>query len=41
MVPFLNRYTSLPILLDALNHKRMTLLSPESWEDRNDSYYIE
>lgn len=40
-VPFLNRYTSLPVLLDALVHKRITLLSPESWEDRNDSYYIE
>lgn len=38
---FLNRYTSLPILLDSLVNKRITLLSPESWEDRNDSYYIE
>lgn len=40
-VAFLNRYTSLPVLLDALFHKRITLLSPEAWEDRNDSYYIE
>ena len=41
MIPFLNRYTSLPVLLDALVHKRLTLLSPTSWEDRNDAYYIE
>ena len=41
MVPFLNRYTSLPVLLDTLTHQRLTLLSPESWEDRNDAYYIE
>ena len=37
----LRRYTSLPILLDMLIHKRITLLDPESWEDRNDSFYVE
>jgi hypothetical protein len=40
-VPFLNRFTSLPALLDALVHKRLTLLNPKWWEDGNDSYYIE
>ena len=37
----LNRYTSLPIALDVLSQKRITLLSPETWEDRNDAYYLE
>jgi hypothetical protein len=39
--PFLNRYTSLPIALDLLCKKQITLLSPETWEDRNDAYYLE
>jgi hypothetical protein len=39
--PFLNRYTSLPIALDVLVKKHITLLSPETWEDRNDAYYLE
>src|SRR5262245_38587699 len=37
----LNRYTTLPILLDMLHEKHITLLSPETWEDRNDAYYLE
>lgn len=37
----LNRYTSLPIALDVLCRKRITLLSPDTWEDRNDAYYLE
>jgi hypothetical protein len=37
----LNRYTSLPILLDMLGRSKITLLSPETWEDRNDSFFIE
>jgi hypothetical protein len=39
--PVLNRYTSLPVALDVLSHKRITLLSPDLWEDRNDAYYLE
>lgn len=38
---FLRRYTSLPILLDILNKKCLTLLDPGNWEDKNDSYFIE
>jgi hypothetical protein len=38
---YLRRYTSLPVLLDMLINKRITLLDPVSWEDRNDSFYIE
>lgn len=37
----LHRYTSLPVLLDMLVNKRITLLDPASWEDRNDSFYVE
>lgn len=37
----LNRYTSLPVALDVLLQKRITLLSPDVWEDRNDAYYLE
>lgn len=32
----LNRYTTLPILLDMLKRKRLVLLDPENWEDKND-----
>jgi len=39
--PRLHRYTSLPVALDVLYNKRLTLLSPETWEDRNDAYYLE
>jgi hypothetical protein len=39
--PILNRYTSLPIALDILFRRRVTLLSPETWEDRNDAFYLE
>lgn len=37
---FLNRFTSLPFLLDLLFEKEITLLSPETWADRNDAHYI-
>ncbi|AOS45454.1 hypothetical protein Verru16b_02535 [Lacunisphaera limnophila] len=39
--PFLNRYTSLPVLLDILVHRQIVLLKPSSWEDRSDSFYLE
>lgn len=40
-LPKLNRYTTLPIALDMLTKKRITLLSPKTWEDWNDAYYLE
>jgi hypothetical protein len=40
-VQVLNRYTSLPIALDVLVQKKITLLNPETWEDRNDAYFLE
>jgi hypothetical protein len=33
----LNRFTTLPVLLDILINRRLVLLDPESWPDRNDS----
>ena len=33
----INRYTTLPVLLDMLKRKRLVLLDPSSWEDKNDS----
>ena len=40
-LPKLNRFTTLPIALDVLAQKRITLLSADTWEDRNDAYYLE
>jgi len=40
-IPILNRYTSLPVALDVLTQRRVTLLSPQTWEDRNDAFYLE
>lgn len=37
----LNHYTTLPFLIDILQEKHITLRSPETWEDRNDAYYLE
>ena len=37
----LRRYTELSYLIDYLQSKELALLSPKSWDDRNDSYYIE
>ena len=36
----LNRFTTLPILLDLLERKKLTLLNPIIWEDKNDSEII-
>ena len=38
---YFRRYTTLPILLDVLSNKRLTLLDPKNWDDKNDSYFIE
>lgn len=36
----LRRYTSLPFLIDTLKWKRLTLVNPASWDDKNDSFFI-
>jgi hypothetical protein len=37
---FLRRYTDLPALIYLLRTKRITLLDPETWDDKNDSYFL-
>jgi hypothetical protein len=39
-VTILRRYTSLASLLALLQDKKLTLLSPGFWEDRNDAFYM-
>jgi hypothetical protein len=36
----LNRFTTLPVLLDFLERKKLVLLDPKHWDDRNDSEVI-
>lgn len=36
----LRRYTDLPSLLCMLTRKKITLFDPATWDDRNDSYYL-
>jgi hypothetical protein len=38
---FLRRYTTLPSLIYTLTEQRLTLLDPQSWDDKNDSYYLQ
>jgi len=41
LVPtYLRRYTDLPALLYMLSEKRITLLDPKTWDDRNDSFFM-
>lgn len=36
----IRRYTNLPSLIDILTNNRLTLLNPNTWDDRNDSHFI-
>ena len=38
---FLWRFTELPFLIHLLKTKRLTLVSPKKWEDKNDRHYID
>jgi hypothetical protein len=38
---FVRRYTTLPSLIYTLSEKKLTLLDPQSWDDKNDSYYLQ
>jgi len=40
-VKIFNRYTDLTALIDILSKKRMVLLDPSSWDDKNDVYFME
>lgn len=37
---YLWRYTELPSLISMLTIRTLTLLDPQSWKDKNDSYYM-
>ena len=41
MERLLRRYTELPYVIDYLVTEKLALLNPASWDDRNDSFYIE
>jgi hypothetical protein len=36
----LRRYTSVPSLLHLLQNKKITLLSPATWDDKNDAFFM-
>ena len=38
---YLRRYTNIPSLIGMLTNGELTLLEPSTWDDKNDSYYIE
>lgn len=37
---FIRRYTSISSVIDALRRQELTLLDPQSWDDRNDRYFM-
>jgi hypothetical protein len=37
---YLRRYTDLTALIYLLHKRKITLLDPSSWDDKNDSYYL-
>jgi hypothetical protein len=40
MAALLRRYTSLSLLLDVLENKKITLVDPQKWDDRNDAEFL-
>jgi hypothetical protein len=40
MENFVRRYTSVPAVIDILRRKELPLLDPQSWDDRNDRYFM-
>jgi len=37
----IRRYTDFPSVLYMLRNRKLTLLNPSSWDDRNDAYFLE
>jgi hypothetical protein len=37
---YLRRYTNIPALIYLLRERKITLLDPASWDDKNDSYFL-
>jgi hypothetical protein len=40
MSDYLRRYTNLPALLYVLKRRKITLLDPQTWDDKNDSHFL-
>lgn len=40
MEKYLRRYTDVPALIYLLSERKITLLDPSSWDDKNDSHYL-
>jgi hypothetical protein len=40
MEKYLRRYTNIPALIYLLRERKITLLDPASWDDKNDSYFL-
>lgn len=38
---YLRRYTDLPALIYLLKKRALTLLNPDTWDDKNDSWYLQ
>ncbi|MGC3981890.1 MAG: hypothetical protein QM808_11560 [Steroidobacteraceae bacterium] len=37
----LKRYTELPFVLQLLHSKKLTLINPSAWDDKNDSHFVQ
>jgi Family of unknown function (DUF6152) len=37
---YLRRYTDIPALISLLSERKITLLDPASWDDKNDSRFL-
>lgn len=40
MTNFLRRYTDVPALIYLLRQRKITLLDPRTWDDKNDTHYL-
>lgn len=40
-MPQLKRYTELPFVLQILEARKLTLVNPASWDDKNDSHFVQ
>lgn len=40
-IKLLKRYTELPFVLQLLHSKKLTLVNPSAWDDKNDSYFVQ
>jgi hypothetical protein len=38
---YLRRYTDIPALVSLLTERKITLLDPASWDDKNDSRFLD